>query len=89
MNARRALVCAWIVGALVAPGVAAQAATGPRTPNGCIAMNGGDFKACNVGNAGRGYLPYVTLHSVAVCIQVNRGDAIACRVGSVGGVYVG
>jgi roadblock/LC7 domain-containing protein len=28
------------------------------TPNDCIALNGGDFNACNVGNSGRGDLPY-------------------------------
>jgi hypothetical protein len=88
MNARRAMVCAWVVGAVVVPGAVAQAATETSTPNDCIAMNGGDFKACNVGNSGRGDLPYLTPHSVARCIQLNGGDAIACRVGSVGGFYV-
>ena len=28
------------------------------TPNGCIVLNGGDYNACNVGNSGRGDLPY-------------------------------
>lgn len=28
------------------------------TPNDCIRLNGGDFNACNVGNSGRGDLPY-------------------------------
>jgi roadblock/LC7 domain-containing protein len=28
------------------------------TPNDCIKLNGGDFNACNVGNSGRGDLPY-------------------------------
>jgi hypothetical protein len=33
--------------------------TGQRTtPNGCILLNGGDYNACNVGNSGRGDLPY-------------------------------
>jgi hypothetical protein len=88
MNARRAMVCAWVVGAAVVPGAAAQAATEATTPSSCIALNGGDYKACNVGHSARGDLPYVTPHSVARCIQLNHGDAIACRVGSVGGVYV-
>jgi hypothetical protein len=28
------------------------------TPNECIRINGGDYNACNVGNSGRGDLPY-------------------------------
>jgi hypothetical protein len=28
------------------------------TPDDCIRMNGGDYNACNVGNSGRGDLPY-------------------------------
>lgn len=34
--------------------------TGSRswTPNDCIRLNHGDFNACNVGNSGRGDLPY-------------------------------
>ena len=28
------------------------------TPNSCIERNHGDFNACNVGNSGRGDLPY-------------------------------
>jgi len=31
---------------------------GVVTPNSCIELNGGDFNACNVGNSGRGDLPY-------------------------------
>jgi hypothetical protein len=83
MNARRAMVCTWVLGAILVPGVAAQAATPPA----CIVTNGGDFTACNVGQGGQGG-PYVTPHSVAGCIQLNQGDAIACRAGSVGGIYV-
>jgi hypothetical protein len=30
----------------------------PSTPNQCILLNHGDFNACNVGNSGRGDLPY-------------------------------
>lgn len=33
------------------------------TPNDCVQMNQGDYVACNVGNSGRGDLPY---HSVSV-----------------------
>jgi hypothetical protein len=29
------------------------------TPNSCIERNAGDWNACNVGNAGRGDLPYL------------------------------
>ena len=28
------------------------------TPNDCIRLNHGDYQACNVGNSGRGDLPY-------------------------------
>ncbi len=28
------------------------------SPNDCIRINGGDYNACNVGNSGRGDLPY-------------------------------
>jgi hypothetical protein len=83
------MVCAGVVGAFVVPGGGAQAATETSTPDGCIAMNGGDYKACNVGHGARGDLPYVTPHSVGECMQLNHGDSIACRVGSVGGVYNG
>jgi hypothetical protein len=82
------MVCAWVVGAVLVPGAVALAATETSTPDECIAMNGGDFKACNLGHGERGDLPYMTPHSVAGCIQLNHGDAIACRVGSVGGAYV-
>jgi hypothetical protein len=33
----------------------------PMTPNQCIRLNGGDYNACNVGNSGRGDLPYQPL----------------------------
>jgi hypothetical protein len=78
------------IGAL---GVAAapMAAASAGNPDTCISMNGGDWNACNVGNAGRGDLAYVPAqpqpHSVALCIRRNQGDAIACRVGSVNGFY--
>ena len=30
----------------------------PITPTSCIELNHGDWNACNVGNSGRGDLPY-------------------------------
>ena len=33
----------------------------PMTPNQCIALNGGDYNACNVGNSGRGDLHRMSL----------------------------
>jgi hypothetical protein len=74
--------------AATAAPMAAAASAG--TPDTCIHMNGGDWNACDVGNAGRGDVPYVPVlrpHSVALCIQRNHGDAIACRVGAVNGFY--
>ncbi|HSS56073.1 MAG TPA: hypothetical protein VLK79_15610 [Gaiellales bacterium] len=93
-STRAAAVVAAGILAIGAAGTAAAstaAAASAESPNTCISMNGGDWNACNVGNAGRGDLAYVPLprdpHSVALCIQRNRGDAIACRVGSVDGIY--
>ena len=47
----------------------------PNTPNQCIRLNHGDYNACNVGNSGRGDLPY---HRVAYtpddCIRAQRRD---------------
>jgi Ni,Fe-hydrogenase III small subunit len=43
-------------GIFAAASVSALAA--PVTPNSCITVNGGDYNACNVGNSGRGDLPY-------------------------------
>ena len=42
-------------------GVSASASTPAQhvmTPNQCVQLNGGDYVACNVGNSGRGDLPY-------------------------------
>jgi roadblock/LC7 domain-containing protein len=40
-------------------GTTSTSTTNPSwTPNDCIKLNGGDFNACNVGNSGRGDLPY-------------------------------
>ncbi len=43
-----------------APSLAAPTAdhSGPGTPNSCIALNKGDWNACNVGNSGAGDKPY-------------------------------
>jgi hypothetical protein len=79
------------IGALGVAAAPTAAAASAGSPNTCIPMNGGDWNACNVGNAGRGDLAYVPVsprpHSVALCIQRNQGDAIACRVGSIDGIY--
>jgi hypothetical protein len=49
-------------------------------------LNGGDWNACNVGNSGRGDLPYQTpvRHSPNQCITLNGGDWNACNVGNNG-----
>ena len=55
----------------------------PKTPNGCIQLNG-DYNACNVGNSGRGELPYGHLagpYAPNDCIRVNGGDYTACNDG--------
>jgi hypothetical protein len=41
------------------------------TPNRCIRLNAGDYNACNVGNSGRGDLPYRSLDHR----RVTRGGA--------------
>ena len=65
------------IGAAGAAAAPAAAAASAATPDTCIAVNGGDWNACNVGNSGRGDLPYVSVpaapHSVALCIQLNQG----------------
>lgn len=33
------------------------------TPNDCVRANGGDYVACNVGNSGRGDLPYLVVRA--------------------------
>lgn len=54
-----ATVATALVSGSVAAGVASSPATPTRgTPNQCIRRNGGDYNACNVGNSGRGDLPY-------------------------------
>lgn len=59
----------------------------PNTPNQCMRVNGGDFNACNVGNSGRGDLPYRSVtkpYTPNDCIRVNGGDFTACNVGNSG-----
>jgi hypothetical protein len=58
----------------------------PGTPSGCILLNRGDYNACNVGNSGRGELPYAITrhHTPNDCILLNRGDYNACNVGHSG-----
>jgi hypothetical protein len=53
------------VAAVLAFGATPSLASAPQgqtlrsdTPNSCIALNQGDWNACNVGNSGRGDLPY-------------------------------
>ncbi len=85
-----------VVGALLATAggtagaVAAQASDTPtpNTPNRCIQLNGGDYNACNVGNTGRGDLPYRSVttkpYTPNDCIRINGGDYNACNVGNTG-----
>jgi hypothetical protein len=41
------------------PAVSSRAVSTPaNTPDRCIRLNAGDYNACNVGNNGRGDLPY-------------------------------
>jgi hypothetical protein len=60
----------------------------PDTPNSCIERNHGDWNACNVGNSGRGDLPYKpvtnTPNTPNECIKRNHGDWNACNVGNSG-----
>ncbi len=57
----------------------------PTTPNACIELNQGDWNACNVGNSGRGDLPYrVITDTPNACIERNQGDWNACNVGNSG-----
>ena len=56
----------------------------PATPNSCIRLNHGDFNACNVGNSGRGDLPYRPIATPNSCIRLNHGDFNACNVGNSG-----
>ena len=67
-------------------GTAGHARTTVTTPNQCVLVNGGDYDACNVGNSGRGDLPYrVARHATPnQCVLLNGGDYNACNVGNRG-----
>lgn len=61
------LAVAAVVAMAMSGGVAVAAASGPAssrvwTPNDCVRLNRGDYNACNVGNSGRGDLPYRPVH---------------------------
>jgi hypothetical protein len=69
----------------------------PATPDSCIRSNRGDYNACNVGNRGRGDVPYrpvpsstpieVTAPQIRTpndCIRANHGDWTGCNVGNSG-----
>jgi hypothetical protein len=64
------------------PGASSAAPPPPSTPSSCITVNGGDSNACNVGNSGRGDLPYRLSvdDSPNQCIRRNGGDWNACSV---------
>jgi hypothetical protein len=80
------------------PAGAASASSSPArsgTPNSCIRANRGDYNACNVGNSGRGDLPYrpaaisrtasdTPVRTPNDCIRVNHGDWTGCNVGNTG-----
>ena len=73
-----------------APSLAAPTAdhSRPGTPNSCIALNKGDWNACNVGNSGAGDKPYRKVVRPSgtpdACIALNKGDWNACNVGNSG-----
>ena len=77
---KAAMVAAGVLAIGSAAGAAAlptAAAASAATPDTCIMVNGGDWNACNVGNVGRGGVPYppaLRPHSVALCIDRNQGE---------------
>jgi hypothetical protein len=64
MHARypRRIMITTVLAVCASSGIAVATASPPRstatTPNACIIGNGGDYNACNIGNSGRGDLPY-------------------------------
>jgi hypothetical protein len=51
-------------GSVVWAETASSSPTKPAyTPDQCIQRNGGDYNACNVGNSGRGDLPYLPVNN--------------------------
>ena len=76
-----------VAAAIVAcPSIGTAAPVAPSTPDACITVNGGDWNACNVGNSGRGDLPFrpAVEYSPSQCIALNGGDWNACNVGNGG-----
>jgi hypothetical protein len=76
-----------VFGAAPLPALAstpARAGQQPATPNSCIELNMGDFNGCNVGNSGRGDLPYRPIATPNSCIELNTGDFNGCNVGNSG-----
>jgi len=71
---------------LAYPATSSAAPARPSTPNACITVNGGDWNACNVGNSGRGDLPYQPPvgYSPSQCIILNGGDWNACNAANTG-----
>ncbi len=86
MITRRAIGVALAIAILAFPSAGTATPPTPTTPNQCITLNGGDYNACNVGNSGRGDLPYrpVVDYSPNQCITLNGGDYNACNVGNSG-----
>ena len=83
----RLTVALALTAALVAvPATSTAAPPPPSIPDACITVNGGDWNACNVGNSGRGDLPYRSSvgYSLSQCIRRNAGDWTACGVGNHG-----
>ena len=82
-----ALAAVLVFGAAPFPALAstpAREGLQPATPSSCIELNDGDFNACNVGNSGRGDLPYGRTATPNSCIVLERGDFNACNVGNSG-----
>jgi hypothetical protein len=86
MITRLTVVLALATAVLAIPATSTAAPPPPSTPNACITVNGGDWNACNVGNSGRGDLPYrrPVGYSISQCIRRNGGDWNACSVGNRG-----
>ena len=86
MNTHRISVLALAAVLLASPAIASASPVTRATPNSCITANGGDWNACNVGNSGRGDLPYrpAVAYSPNQCITLNGGDWNACNIGNSG-----
>ena len=84
MITRIASTLALAIAVFAVPATSTAAPVTPSTPNACITANGGDWNGCNVGNSGRGDLPYRPRvgYSPNQCITRNGGDWNACNVGN-------